>query len=251
MECTAVDLCDTADSVSQQVDSVIENPEDEERTRSLPVAADDVAQTEMQQLEEEDDDNYEITDFSMVTPWERLIFDVEEVLRKWGLAHGELGSGWDGAYPATRDHTILNSSGTKGVRHRRMSVTYLGRPLVLRHVVWLPEGIDVLTQGYCGVESIWRKRSSAATRRARVKGEGVRVIRRDKETDGEKEGVREQKMNGQKQKHRGGARTRGHKGRATEGEESSRDINSCVREQNSVYHVCMNHVHQLRCCLGL
>ena len=117
-----------------------------------------------QDLEEEDDDNYEITDFSMVTPWERLIYDVEEVLKKWGLAHGELGSGWDGSYPATREHTILNSSGTKGVQHRRMGVTYLGRSLVLRHVVWLPEGIDTSTQGYCGIESIWRKRSSAATR---------------------------------------------------------------------------------------
>ena len=119
--------------------------------------------------EEEDDDNYEITDFSMVTPWERFIFDIEEVLRNWGLGHGGLGSGWDGAYPATREHTILNSSASKGVRHRRASLSYLGQPLVIRHVVWLPEGIDVSTQGYCGVESIWRKRSSAATRCAYVR----------------------------------------------------------------------------------
>ncbi len=115
------------------------------------------------QAEEEDDDNFEITDFSMVTPWERLIFEVEDVLKKWGVDNCQLGSGWD-EYPATREHTILNASGTKGVRHRRTSLTYLGRSLVLRHVVWLPEGIDPATQGFCGVESIWRKRSSAATR---------------------------------------------------------------------------------------
>ena len=115
------------------------------------------------QVEEEDDDNFEITDFSMVTPWERLIFEVEDVLKKWGVGNCQLGSGWD-EYPATREHTILNASGTKGVRHRRTSLTYLGRSLVLRHVVWLPEGIDAATQGFCGVESIWRKRSSAATR---------------------------------------------------------------------------------------
>lgn len=115
------------------------------------------------QAEEEDDENYEITDFSMVTPWERLIFEVEDILKKWGVDNCQLGSRWD-EYPATREHTILNASGTKGVRHRRASLTYLGRSLVLRHVVWLPEGIDTATQGFCGVESIWRKRSSAATR---------------------------------------------------------------------------------------
>jgi hypothetical protein len=116
------------------------------------------------QADDRDDDNYEITDFSMVTPWERLIYDLEEVLRKWGVGGGGLGSGWEGPYPATREHTILNSAGTKGVRHRRANVSYLGRSLVVRHVVWLPEGRDASTEGYCGVESIWRKRSSAATR---------------------------------------------------------------------------------------
>ena len=132
-----------------------------------PVVVTDTAYYESgdnDQLDDEDDHNFEITDFSMVTPWEHLIYDLEEILRRWGVADGGLGTGWDAAYPASREHTILNSSGTKGVRHRRSNVIYLGRPLVLRHVVWLPEGLDVPSLGYCGVESIWRKRSSAATR---------------------------------------------------------------------------------------
>ena len=119
-----------------------------------------------QQAEEddaEDDHNYEITDFSMVTPWERLIYEVEEVLRRWGVANGHVGSGWDGEFPATQEHTILNSSGTKGVRHRKCTIPYLGRQVVVRHVMWLPEGKDERTAGVCGIESMWKKRSSAAT----------------------------------------------------------------------------------------
>ena len=84
----------------------------------------------------------------------------------WGVDKGKLGSGWDGAHRATREHTVLNYSKTKGVqhrccpltycgvvglfylltrslftRHRCCQLTYCGRQLLLRHVVWLPEGL--------------------------------------------------------------------------------------------------------------
>ena len=112
---------------------------------------------------EEDDHNYEITDFSMVTPWERLIQEVEDILKMWGLDKGQLGRGWDGAYRATREHTVLNYSKTKGVQHRCAQLTYCGTKLLLRHVVWLPEGLILGSAGVCGIETIWNKRSSAAT----------------------------------------------------------------------------------------
>eukprot|EP00960_Hanusia_phi_P032814 750086-Hanusia_phi.AAC.3 len=119
---------------------------------------------EVEEVEnDEDDHNYEITDFSMVTPWERFIQDIEDVLKKWGLADGRMGHGWDGEYPATREHTLLNSSKTKGVQHRCVNLDYAGLKLILRHVVWLPEGQGWKTGSVCGVETIWNKRSSAAT----------------------------------------------------------------------------------------
>eukprot|EP00291_Cryptomonas_curvata_P029466 CAMPEP_0172212134 /NCGR_PEP_ID=MMETSP1050-20130122/36820_1 /TAXON_ID=233186 /ORGANISM="Cryptomonas curvata, Strain CCAP979/52" /LENGTH=164 /DNA_ID=CAMNT_0012892725 /DNA_START=73 /DNA_END=564 /DNA_ORIENTATION=- len=133
------------DNSCTKMDSLADTYNSEGLSDSLNVNSNDEEAADAHQAEEEDDDNFEITDFSMVTPWERLIFEVEDVLKKWGVGWElQLGSGWD-EYPATREHTILNASGTKGVRHRRTSLTYLGRPLVLRHVVWLPEGIDAAT----------------------------------------------------------------------------------------------------------
>ena len=125
------------------------------KTKPTNEAADDAA--------DEDDHNYEITDFSMVTPWERLIQEVEDVLKAWGVGAGQLGSAWDSDFPPTREHTVLNYSQTKGVRHRSQALEYDGRKLVLRHVTWLPEGTAAGSGGVCGVERLWQKRSSAAT----------------------------------------------------------------------------------------
>eukprot|EP00961_Rhodomonas_salina_P131045 1763967-Rhodomonas_salina.1 len=130
---------------------------------ALANAGENEAEEEMVEEEEEDDHNYEITDFSMVTPWERLIQDIENILLTWGLDLGKTGAGWDGKYGPTREHTVLNSSQTKGVRHRCERLDYGGRKFVLRHVEWLPEGQIAGAAGVCGVEQIWRKRSSAAT----------------------------------------------------------------------------------------
>jgi hypothetical protein len=129
--------------------------------------------TQAAQQEEEDDHNYEITDFSLATPWERLVRDVEDVLARWGLANGGLGSGWETLFPPTREHTILNSSKTRGVMHRCERVQYRGITYLVRHVCWLPEGTHDTRHsrkakserytGLCGVEALWNKRSSAAT----------------------------------------------------------------------------------------
>ena len=132
---------------------------------------------ELKPEEEDDDDhNYEITDFSLATPWERFVRDCEGVLLRWGLGGGGLGSGWDTPEgKASREHTILNSSETKGVKNRCAEVLLQGRRFVLRHVVWLPEGskewgernggggIGGLYAGVCGIEALLNKRSSAAT----------------------------------------------------------------------------------------
>ena len=125
------------------------------KTKTTNEAADEAA--------DEDDHNYEITDFSMVTPWERLIQQVEDILKAWGVGGGLLGGAWDSDFPPTREHTVLNYSQTKGVRHRSQALEYDGRKLVLRHVTWLPEGTAAGSGGVCGVERLWQKRSSAAT----------------------------------------------------------------------------------------
>ena len=125
------------------------------KTKTTNEAADNAA--------DEDDHNYEITDFSMVTPWERLIQQVEDILKAWGVGGGLLGGAWDSDFPPTREHTVLNYSQTKGVRHRSQALEYDGRKLVLRHVTWLPEGTAAGSGGVCGVERLWQKRSSAAT----------------------------------------------------------------------------------------
>jgi hypothetical protein len=153
------------DAVEQETyrDEQQDSVEEEEQTSAV------------QMEEEEDDHNYEITDFSLATPWERLVRDVEDVLNRWGLADGGLGSGWDTNCPPTREHTILNSSKTRGVMHRCEQVQYRGVTYLLRHVCWLPEGMQdggntkkqksggAKYAGLCGVEALWNKRSSAAT----------------------------------------------------------------------------------------